>query len=431
MISNSNSRGTVGLQFGGNQEIVMWFGQLLLQHFAPDGKQYTVAEWIDHVLESKGSAGRKRKTLNGYRYCAIRVKELIGNRLLAEIRPSDISDLFVALKNETSRYEVKAKLKKGIDLNQLLQDRGLSQTRLAKQAHISQSTVDRAVNGLHILLSKAQAIAAVLGRDPGQLFTELENQKKLSATTLYNYRQFVSLVFSAAVRELQIPFNPVERVEKARRPRHRAESLQLEDVQAVWAAAEQEPIDRRCLIHLFLITGGRRGEIAGLRWSRLSWEKQSITIDHEILYTPEDGVYFEDSTKTEMDRILRLPKETMDLLAEYRLWQIQRKAELGDRWIESDYIFTGRYGGAIPPDSISGYLDRFEERYKLPHLHPHKFRHTMASILIYSGMDPVTVSKRLGHASVSTTENIYAHLIRRADVESAECIADAIIRGQK
>lgn len=241
----------------------------------------------------------------------------------------------------------------------------------------------------------------------------------------------MSLVFSVAVRELQIPYNPVDRVEKTSFSKKSIEILQPDDVQAVLAAAEQETIDKRCLIHMFFITGGRRGEIAGFRWSRLYWDSSAILIDHTVSYTAEDGVYCEDSTKTGQSRLLRLPKETMALLAEYKAWQDSYKTSLGDKWIKSDYIFTGKHGGPISPETISGYINRFQERYALPQLHPHKFRHTMASILIYSGIDPVTVSKRLGHANVSTTENIYAHLIQKADIDSAECIADAIFRGKK
>ena len=82
----------------------------------------------------------------------------------------------------------------------------------------------------------------------------------------------------------------------------------------------------------------------------------------------------------------------------------------------------------MSPDSLSGFLKRFERRYGLPHIHAHKFRHSMASILYFSGADPVSISKRLGHAQVSTTQDMYAHLIRQADTQSAERIADAIFR---
>ena len=84
----------------------------------------------------------------------------------------------------------------------------------------------------------------------------------------------------------------------------------------------------------------------------------------------------------------------------------------------------------MSPDTLSSFLRKFERRHHLPHIHAHKFRHSMASILYYSGADPVSISKRLGHAQVSTTQDMYSHLIRQADTQSAERIADAIFRNK-
>ena len=59
------------------------------------------------------------------------------------------------------------------------------------------------------------------------------------------------------------------------------------------------------------------------------------------------------------------------------------------------------------------YLNRFSKKYNLPHINAHAFRHTMASLLYYKGVDSVSISQRLGHAQVSTTVNIYAHAIEK------------------
>lgn len=91
-------------------------------------------------------------------------------------------------------------------------------------------------------------------------------------------------------------------------------------------------------------------------------------------------------------------------------------------------MFVRDNGTALNPDSISGWLKGFEERHGLVDVHAHKFRHSMASILINQGTDIVAVSKRLGHATVSTTTDIYSHIIKEADAKSAECIADAYLR---
>ena len=80
------------------------------------------------------------------------------------------------------------------------------------------------------------------------------------------------------------------------------------------------------------------------------------------------------------------------------------------------------------PDSITDWCNKFSIKYNLPHINPHAFRHTMASILYFNGADSISISKRLGHSKVSTTTDIYSHIIKQADEQSAECIADVFLR---
>lgn len=82
----------------------------------------------------------------------------------------------------------------------------------------------------------------------------------------------------------------------------------------------------------------------------------------------------------------------------------------------------------MSPDSITGWLNDFSTRHNLPHINPHAFRHTVASVLLANGTDIVTVSKQLGHASVITTGNIYSHIIEENEAKASECIADVLLR---
>ena len=78
--------------------------------------------------------------------------------------------------------------------------------------------------------------------------------------------------------------------------------------------------------------------------------------------------------------------------------------------------------------TVAEYLSHFSKRHGLPHINPHAFRHSMASILINSGTDILSISKRLGHANTSTTLNFYGHILQKADAQSAECIANVLLR---
>ncbi len=80
------------------------------------------------------------------------------------------------------------------------------------------------------------------------------------------------------------------------------------------------------------------------------------------------------------------------------------------------------------PDSVTDWLKKFSKRHNLPHINPHAFRHTMASMLYFNGVDSVSTSKRLGHAQVSTTANIYAHVLEEADRKNADILADVFLK---
>lgn len=101
---------------------------------------------------------------------------------------------------------------------------------------------------------------------------------------------------------------------------------------------------------------------------------------------------------------------------------------MGDRWHENDYIFKRDDGQPMRPDSITQWLSKFADRHGLQHINPHAFRHTAASVMIVNGTDIVTVSKILGHAKVSTTEDIYSHVIEDSKQQASNGLADVYYR---
>lgn len=401
-----------------------------LHHGLRLDESITVREWVEHVLSVKEAAGRKKKTISGYRRYAVRVNEAFGELRLQEINAYEIEAFFEELITKTKATATRAISREKIEWEKLLRQEVLSKAELARQAGISESTVANAINGVRIYATKAERIAAILRIAPEELFVFEDAMQSLSAGTIKGYYRFLSVIFSVAEREGVISVNPMKRIEAPTFEKKEVEVLQPEDLQRIYSAIEQEPIDKRCIIHLLLVTGCRRGELAGLRWSRVLWNEQAVKIDRTIQYTVENGVY-EDTTKTRQNRIIRLPHETVLLLRELQTWQQNNHYSADPNYKKSDNIFRRRDGGVIHPDTISGYVRRFQKKYNLSQIYPHLFRHTMASILYYSGSDPVSISKRLGHAQVSTTQNIYSHLIQQADIDSAEHIADAILRGKK
>lgn len=78
------------------------------------------------------------------------------------------------------------------------------------------------------------------------------------------------------------------------------------------------------------------------------------------------------------------------------------------------------------PNNLTSWTVNFIKKYNLPKFTPHTLRHTNASLLIANGINIPTVYKRLGHASVSTTTNIYSHAVKTADEKAANLIAEKL-----
>ena len=151
-----------------------------------------------------------------------------------------------------------------------------------------------------------------------------------------------------------------------------------------------------------------------------------MSINRNSLYIPEKGT-FTDSLKTySSSRVINLSDDLIDILHAYRTWQEEQAEMLGDKWIGSERIVTRLDGSPICPDTLSGWFYKFIRKNHLPQISLHSLRHTHATLLIACGISLKTVSARLGHASVSTTSNIYVHAIQSANAAAADAINVAL-----
>ncbi|MBQ8332812.1 MAG: tyrosine-type recombinase/integrase [Clostridia bacterium] len=248
----------------------------------------------------------------------------------------------------------------------------------------------------------------------------------LSAKTILEHHRLIHVVLKQAVMEGLIPFNPADRVIPPKAEKKDVNYFQPEDIEQIRDALESEPIKWRTLTHIFLITGARRGEILGIKWEDCDFDNCRIHICRNVQYSPDKGIYVTTPKTKTSDRWISVPGETMKLLRQYKAWQGSERLRLGMYFENQGYVFAQDDGSPMHPDSVTDWMKKFSKRHSLPHINPHAFRHTMASILYFNGADSVSISKRLGHAQVSTTANIYAHVIAKADEKNAEILGDAL-----
>lgn len=392
--------------------------------FQADNRQ-TFAQYAEYVIDLKEREGAAKNTIKIYCNFAKRLYPMIGNMKISAIRPQHLNNLYKEL-GKVGGKKVRNRAYPKINFGEMLVQRGDSWSVFANKCGICIDSVRTICNGRHIGEESARKIANALGGAVGDYFTVEEREGILSPKTIQRIHGFISIVLSQAELEMIIQYNPAEKVTPPYCPPHDPNYFQPEEIARILAAVDREPIKWRTMFHLLIVTGARRGEILALKWSNVDFEHNQIYIDGCLSYLPEIGKY-EGPTKTRKSRYITLPAETMALFRKYWAWQAEQRIRYGEDWTETGHVFTAERGGPLLPTSVNGRLIKFSKNNGLPHINPHAFRHSAASIMIASGVDVLTVSKMLGHANTSTTTDFYGHAIEEAKRKATECIADTIL----
>lgn len=254
------------------------------------------------------------------------------------------------------------------------------------------------------------------------LLLDIQAEGKAHSTVIKVYTILHSFFKMAYLGDM-IPRNPMDKVE---RPKPRKDEVKADgplaytpaEVQTIITALEREPLKWQALVHLLIDTGIRRGECCALQWKHVDFDSGAITIVGNLCYTSTKGVYL-DTPKNGHTRTVYAGAHTLALLRQLRTEQAQKAI--------SQYVFT-KEGSPEPmhPQSPTRYLKKFSERYGVPDLHPHKLRHTFASIAITNGADVASVSEALGHTDKAVTLRMYTHADQESISQAAQIVREAI-----
>lgn len=413
------------------QKVALQFEEEVRQGFQLDNRQL-FTQYARYYIDLRESGGAKHNTILLYRHLLNMVDPHIGGLKLADIRPQHLNNLYKRLQTEEMRLEGAKATDKG-NLAEKLKAAQITREALAKKGGMSAVTVTKACRGEPIMLEKAKALSEALGVPVSALFNVTKNDKPLSAKTALEAHRFIHAVLAQAEKEMLVPYNAASKATAPAAKRKAPNYFQPETVSAILEALEAlepEQLKWKVFTHLLIVTGRRRGEIAGLQWSCVDLEAAQLHIKQNLCYSKEKGIYLT-STKTGTEQFIKIPAETVELLREYKRAQLELRLLNGDRWVQTDFVFTRDNGEPMAPASITKWLNDFSKRNGLPHINPHAFRHTAASLLIAEGTDLVTVAAQLGHAQTSTTADIYAHAIEEAKARASETIADKLLRKKK
>ena len=184
------------------------------------------------------------------------------------------------------------------------------------------------------------------------------------------------------------------------------------------------------LFRVAAMTGMRRGEVCGLRWYDVNFDKARIEVRQQLTVVrspgaPNGGLLFSERTKTDRGRRrIDLDPMTIRILRSQERRQKENRLAMGAGWSnEHDLVFSEPDGRPLDPESVAKVFDRRVARHGLRRIRFHDLRHTHCAHLIAAGEMPLVISKRLGHSSTSFTLDRYGHLFEDAGSQAASAVA--------
>lgn len=182
------------------------------------------------------------------------------------------------------------------------------------------------------------------------------------------------------------------------------------------------------LWHLLATTGVRRGEAAGLLWEDVHFDREEINVRRARVVV--DYKVVESGPKTPKgNRTMALDRETVAVLRRHRTAQLEERMAWGEAYDNTGLVFTKEDGAGLHPGAITQGFARAVKRSGLPTITVHGVRHSYATRLADAGVSLEVISKRLGHASVSITGDLYRHRTDQSDRAAAEAGALRIVGG--
>jgi integrase len=164
------------------------------------------------------------------------------------------------------------------------------------------------------------------------------------------------------------------------------------------------------LFALALGSGMRQGELLGLQWPDIDFDKGTVTVRRSLAQVISEFILKEPKSRSSK-RMIRLPPFALDALLNHRRAML---AEGQD--VRAGTVFvtkTGQYVGKS--NLIRQVFKPILEKAGVPVVRFHDLRHTHASVLLARGKSIKAVSRRLGHSNVAMTLRVYAHLLPDAD----------------
>ena len=260
----------------------------------------------------------------------------------------------------------------------------------------------------------------------------LKGLDAISAKTVKNVHGIIHKALQKAVELGYLKSNPVSACVLPKAQRKELHPLNEAQTKAFMKALEREPFRRLFLVALF--TGIREGELLGLTWDDVDFQKREIHVNKTLVYIKDletKRYVFKYQTPKTKNSMRTIPmQESVYKALKRQCIQKKEMQMLSDKWEPlngfENLVFVGQNGKPITEHSFQVTLDGIEkainkERKKraeknktefipIQHFYPHALRHTFATRCFEAGIEAKVVQGFLGHYSIAITLDLYTHV---------------------
>ena len=248
---------------------------------------------------------------------------------------------------------------------------------------------------------------------------KLNGKGGLSSKTVENIHLVISSCINYALKKGELIRNPLLTVKLKREGKKEVE---------VFTREEQKKIINECPNHYYgmaikfdFYTGLRAGELLGLTWDCVNFEKNTVRINKQVQRNKNFDkradnrtiLGFVYNTKTETStRTIKILRPLMKELQEYKIRQTALKKRIGKDYYNYNLVFPREDGYFTDAGTFLDIFTRLQKKLEIPPRNVHAIRHTFATRMLERGVQPIVVSRLLGHASIKITHDIYGHVIQ-------------------
>ena len=257
-----------------------------------------------------------------------------------------------------------------------------------------------------------------------------EMLRKVKPNTVIHYHAIIHSALKYAMKTDMVPQNVAMKVDRPRKNSFQPTFLDAEQMQKLFEIVKGTRLELPVLVAAFY--GLRRGEVLGLKWDAIDFNRGTLTIKRTVTEATIDGtmkIIEQDSAKTKSSlRTLPLVGSFRDYFQKVKEAQELNKKVCGNCYnYEYDgYVFVNELGDLMRPEYLTSYFPQYIQKHGCKRMHFHDLRHSCASLLLANGVPLKQIQEWLGHSDFSTTANIYAHLDYTSKLSSAKAMVSGM-----